>query len=124
MAEVEGLPLQVPKLPTLRRYGLSLADWNAMAESQGCVCYVCEKLTKTGRLCVDHEHVKNWKKLLPEHRKLFVRGLLCFRCNTTFVGRGITTQRAERVAAYLRAYALRRPAEVPLPPKKLKGSKS
>ena len=123
MAEQEGLPLQVPKLNTLKKYGLGLKDWNAMAEAQGCVCFVCEKLTKTGRLCVDHEHVKSWKKLPPEQRKLFVRGLLCFRCNVTFVGRGVTIQRAERVAAYLRVYALRRPAEVPLPPKKLKGQK-
>lgn len=121
---VEGLPLQVPKLATVKKYGLSLEDWQALADAQGGVCYVCEKLTSTGRLCIDHEHVKNWKKLPPEQRKLFVRGLLCFRCNTTFVGRGVTIQRAERVAAYLRAYAQRRPAEVPLPPKKAKGSKS
>jgi hypothetical protein len=112
------LPLQVPKKATLSKYGLCLAEWQALADSQGGVCYVCEKLTTTGRLCIDHEHVKDWKKLLPEHRKLFVRGLLCYRCNTTFVGRGVTIQRAERVAAYLRLYASRRPIEIPRPPKK------
>lgn len=123
MAEQEGLPLQVPKKGTLDRYGLSFCEWQELADSQGRVCYVCEKLTSTGRLCVDHEHVKGWKKLPPHQRKLFVRGLLCFRCNTTFVGRGVTIQRAERVAAYLRIYASRRPAEVPAVPKKAKGKK-
>lgn len=121
MSAAAELPLQVPKLATIKKYGLSLEEWQALADAQGGVCYVCEKLTSTGRLCIDHEHVKNWKRLPPEQRKLFVRGLLCFRCNTTFVGRGVTIQRAERVAAYLRAYAARRPAEVPAPPKKSKG---
>jgi hypothetical protein len=102
---------------------LNLDEWKALAESQGGVCYVCETLTTTGRLCIDHEHVKDWKKLLPEHRKLFVRGLLCFRCNTTFVGRGVTIRRSERVAEYLKLYSSRRPAEVPPVPKKAKKGK-
>lgn len=85
---------------------------------------MCKQKPKKGRLCIDHEHVKNWKKMDPCHRKLFVRGLLCFRCNTTFVGRGVTIERSQQVVMYLQAYALRRvdPTTVQ-PAKKPKGKK-
>lgn len=80
-----------------------------MADSQEHACFVCKVPPKKERLCIDHDHVKNWKKLPPETRKLYVRGLLCWRCNTTFLGRGITIERAENVVAYLKAYEARRP---------------
>lgn len=101
-------PLQTPKKPTLDRYGLSYEEWRRMADEQGEACFVCKQKPKKGRLCIDHEHVKNWKKMLPEHRKLFVRGLLCFRCNTTFVGRGVSIERSQQVVLYLQKYEARR----------------
>lgn len=97
--------LREPKPPTLRRYGLSLDEWRAMAERQGYVCFVCEKEPSTGRLCIDHFHVKGWKKMPPEERKKYVRGLLCWFCNHSYVGRGITVAKARRVVAYLEAFA-------------------
>lgn len=112
-------PLKTPTSSTLSKYGLSEAEWRVMADAQGEACFVCIQKPTKGRLCIDHEHVKGWKKLAPEHRKLFVRGLLCFRCNTTFVGRGITIERANAVARYLEQYQARRPLEVP----KAKGKK-
>lgn len=117
-------PLQTPTKPTLDRYGLSYEEWRRMADEQGEACFVCKQKPKKGRLCIDHEHVKNWQKMEPCHRKLFVRGLLCFRCNTTFVGRGVTIERSQQVVVYLQTYASRRvdPATVQ-PVKKPKGKK-
>lgn len=99
-----------PKPATLRRYGLSLEDWLAILAAQGGACAVCEKVPTTGRLCVDHEHVRGWKKMPPEQRKQYVRGLLCFFCNHYYVGRAITVQKAANVLAYLQAYGARREA--------------
>jgi hypothetical protein len=80
-----------------------------MADAQNHACAVCKQEPTKGRLCIDHEHVKKWKKMPPDERVKFVRGLLCYRCNTTFVGRGITVERSRGVTAYLEAYQLRRP---------------
>lgn len=59
-----------------RLYGISLDEYNAMADSQNNVCAICltpEKRSAYGerpRLVVDHNHVTNK-----------VRGLLCASCN-------------------------------------------
>jgi hypothetical protein len=104
------MPVQTPKKATLQKYGLSEAEWQVMADAQGHRCFVCEKTPTTGRLVIDHEHVKGWKKMPPEQRKLYVRGLLCWVCNHYYVGRGITVAKAENVVRYLSLYAARRPA--------------
>jgi hypothetical protein len=49
----------------------------------------------------------------PEQRRLYVRGLLCWRCNTTFVGRGITVERSRAVTVYLEQFETRRPESLP-----------
>jgi hypothetical protein len=52
-------------------YGITLADFNAMLESQAGLCAVCCEPMKPGRnTCVDHDHKTG-----------AVRGLLCSRCN-------------------------------------------
>jgi hypothetical protein len=94
---------------TLRKYGLTLEDWRALAEKQGYVCAVCELEPKSGRLVIDHEHVKGWKRLKPEKRRWYVRGLLCWFCNHSYVGRCITINKARNVLAYLERYQLREP---------------
>ena len=99
----------VPSQATLNKYGLTVDDWQKICQKQQNVCYVCHKLTSTGRLCIDHEHVKGWKNLPPEKRKLYVRGLLCWVCNHYFVGRGITVEKSQHVTQYLQEYGLRRP---------------
>lgn len=45
----------------------------------------------------------------PEKRKLYIRGLLCFWCNKTYVGRAITVKKAERVLEYLKQFEERKP---------------
>jgi hypothetical protein len=101
--------LQQPSLPTLKRYGLSLEDWTKIAEAQNKACFVCEKVPTKGRLCIDHEHVKGWKKMPPDQRKLYVRGLLCWVCNHYYLGRGITIPKAANVVRYLELYETRKP---------------
>ncbi len=94
-----------PSALTLAKYGLSEDHWRELLWRQDSVCAVCKKAPTTGRLCIDHDHVRGWKKLPPEKRRLYVRGLLCFWCNSRYVGRSITVAKAENVVAYLKAHA-------------------
>ncbi len=97
----------MPTPPTLAKYGLSLEDWQAYADRQGRVCAVCRKLPASGRLCIDHEHVRGWKKMPLDERKTFVRGLVCHQDNHAFLRRGMSVDRALAIAAYLRAFEQR-----------------
>jgi hypothetical protein len=63
----------------LRKFGITLDEYERMAEMQGHVCAICgegesvnHRGTKTSRLAVDHDHQTG-----------AVRALLCFRCNTS-----------------------------------------
>ena len=94
----------IPSDTTLKKYGLSKLEWQARLVWQRGVCAICKKLPKTGRLCIDHEHVKGWKKMPPEERKKYVRGLLCWVCNHYYCGRGITIDKAENLVRYLGDY--------------------
>lgn len=94
----------VPKEITLLKYGLTATEWNQILASQKGVCAVCKKLPPSGRMCIDHEHVKGWKKMLPMDKRNYVRGLLCWTCNFNYCGRGITIQRAQNVVNYLTRY--------------------
>jgi len=97
---------QVPSAATLAKYGLTADEWLAIFERQGGVCAVCRKLPSTGRLNVDHEHVKGWKKLPADERKKYVRGLLCYVCNHRVLTRGVTVERLRGAVEYLsRGYA-------------------
>jgi len=58
----------------------------------------------------DHEHTKGWKQMPPEERAEYVRGLTCWFDNHSYLGRGITIEKAQNVVAYLKRYAARRPA--------------
>lgn len=98
---------RIPQRGTLRRYGMTALDWLLVLKRQGGVCAVCRKLPANGRLCVDHDHVKGWKKMSAADRKRHVRGLLCFWCNSRYVGRSITLEKAENVVNYLRSHAER-----------------
>ncbi len=101
--------VKIPSKPTLKKYGLSVEEWQAILDRQGGVCAVCKKEPPSGRLVTDHEHVKNWKKMPPEQRKLYVRGLLCWTDNHYTLGRAVTIAKLENGAQYLRDYAARRP---------------
>lgn len=98
------IEIKEPSKATLSKYGLSLEDWRELAEKQESCCFVCRKIPSKGRLCIDHEHVKGWKKMPPEQRKLYVRGLLCWVCNHYYLGRGINIEKAKNVVEYLIKY--------------------
>jgi hypothetical protein len=97
---------QPPLKATLKKYGLTVEGWRAILVAQGGACAVCEKVPN-GRLCIDHDHIRGWKKLPPEKRKLHIRGLLCWFCNHSYVGRAITVRKSKNVTAYLEAHEKR-----------------
>ena len=64
---------QYARLWRLKRYGISLAQFDAMLEAQDGKCAVCGSTSpggKHGRFAVDHNHATG-----------VVRGLLCWMCN-------------------------------------------
>lgn len=65
-----------------KTYGITLAEFNAKLKQQGGGCEVCG-MTDC-RLCLDHIHVKGFKKMPPAEKKKYVRGIACFMCNTGF----------------------------------------
>lgn len=99
--------IHIPSKATLRKYGLDSRAWLDLLESQGGVCAICKKVPQTGRFRTDHFHIKGWKKMKPEKRRLYVRGLTCWWCNKSYLGRGITIEKALNMAAYLQAFAVR-----------------
>ena len=77
----------------VRKYGMTMDDFDAMLASQGGVCAICGGAHRGSgaRFHVDHDH--KTKK---------VRGLLCGKCNTAIGLLNDDPDRAERAAAYLR----------------------
>lgn len=105
--QAPGRPIQVPSKVTLRKYGLDAQAWLAILEAQGWTCAICKKVPKTGRFVTDHHHAKGWKKMKPEKRRLYVRGLTCWWCNKNYIGRSISVEKASNVVLYLRAFQAR-----------------
>ena len=99
---------RMPTKPTLKKYGITEEDWRAILDRQGGGCGVCGLVPESGTLHIEHEHVRGWKKMPPENRKRFVRGLCCFTCNTRWVGRGATPQKLRAAAQYLEEYDRRK----------------
>lgn len=130
MPKLTVRPVPPPTLPTLRRYGLTPADWDAMVRRQRGVCPVCRQPFGDRRLVVDHEHVAGFKarrrrkarrvrngeratvrvRVMPQdERRRHVRGILHAWCNG-YVRAWLTLDRAESILEYLRAHEARRNA--------------
>lgn len=80
----------------LRKYGLTIADYDAMLSAQHGRCAICAR-TNSGdsrghRYHVDHCHATGR-----------VRGLLCSNCNLGIGKFGDSADRLERAAMYLRS---------------------
>jgi hypothetical protein len=101
------MSLKPPSKQTLKKYGLSLDDWTAILDRQGWCCAICKKVPSTGRTIIEHEHCKGWKRMPPDQRKRYVRGVTCWTCNTQYLGRGITIEKARNVVAFLEAHGRR-----------------
>jgi Autographiviridae endonuclease VII len=74
------------------KYGISLADYEAMLRRQGGVCGICKRKPGKRRLCVDHDHKTGQ-----------VRGLLCGRCNSGNGFYGDDPRLTRAATAYLEA---------------------
>ena len=94
--------IRPPSIKTLCRYGLSMAEWMAMAGTGH--CRICGRQPSTGRLVVDHEHVKGWKKMHPDQRKSYVRGLTCWNCNYRYLAKGMSLTVAQNLVNYFLRY--------------------
>lgn len=94
-----------PSIGTLRKYGLTAADWLSILRRQGGGCGVCGRRPPTVLLCIDHEHVRGWRKLKPQERRRHVRGIACYHCNHRLLGRFITIDGIKLALVYLKAYA-------------------
>lgn len=94
-----------PAPSTLKRYGLTLEDWMTLYERQEHRCPICGRLfDETVKPCIDHLHVPRWKKLKPEERKKYVRGLLCIYDNQRILPKGMTLQKAMNLVVYLQEF--------------------
>jgi hypothetical protein len=83
----------------MRKYGISLEQYNNMFQIQNGLCGICGKKESTRRrkktegnerLAVDHCHETG-----------VVRGLLCFKCNTAIGSLGDNEEMVMRVIFYL-----------------------
>lgn len=74
-----------------RKYGITLAEYNAKLAAQGDRCDVCRKHKSEFKknLAVDHNHKTNK-----------IRGLLCGFCNHRLVGK-YTLETATKIYLYL-----------------------
>lgn len=116
MDRPEGIDERIdpPTQATLRKYGGTPELWWEVLVRQGGVCPICGKVptpnATTGkvRFVIDHEHVRGWKKMPPELRWQYVRGITCWFCNGTYLGRAMNILKAQNVVTYLQAYKYRR----------------
>ncbi|WP_204042742.1 endonuclease VII domain-containing protein [Acrocarpospora phusangensis] len=76
----------------VKRYGISLADYDQMLADQDFACAICDRAhnDEQGPLYVDHCHATGR-----------VRGLLCRPCNTAIGHFEDNRQRLIQAAAYL-----------------------
>ncbi len=102
-----GELIHVPCVETLNKYGLDAQSWLAILEAQGWRCAICHRVPDSGRMMTDHWHRPDWKKLAAKNRRKYVRGITCWWCNKSYLGRGITEEKALNMYAYLRAFSVR-----------------
>lgn len=89
----------------LRKYGITLEEYQDMVAMQDGKCAICKKATEI--LHVDHRHLPpdDWKHMLPADKKKYIRGLLCFNCNTGIGNLQDNIEIIESAAIYLRTGA-------------------
>lgn len=77
----------------LRKYGITLTQYNQLLKKQGGGCAICGKTPeKEGKsLAVDHSHKPPFE----------VRGILCAYCNHRLVGRHTDPDLLSRIARYI-----------------------
>ena len=106
--EALALGIKAPSQRALDNYGLTADEWLALLKEQDWKCPICEKTERLWN--TDHDHAPGWKKMPPEERKTYVRGVLCWYCNHRRVDSRMTAAEAFRIARYLERYEKRRGA--------------
>jgi hypothetical protein len=89
-----------PSPARLRRYQMTLADWNDLWVLQEGKCYLCQVLFSDDikRVHIDHDH-RCCGSLRACYRCL--RGLACSRCNLVIGMVGESAELLKRIALYL-----------------------
>ena len=76
--KVEAYREKAKALELKREFGITPGEYDALLERQNGVCACCGKPERNGRrLAVDHCH-----EFEREIGEIYVRGLLCFKCNS------------------------------------------
>lgn len=109
--EIHSYDPEFARIMTLRRYGLTPAQFNALLEAQGHRCAVCRTAKPGGQgWHVDHDHTCcNTRKRSCGR---CIRGILCTRCN---IGIGNFKDDPDIIQAainYITAYRTRRLSSV------------
>lgn len=99
--------MKVPSPVTLKKYGLSEKEWTDLYLINKGNCPICGRVLE--KPVVDHLHVRNWKKMKPEKRKMYVRGLPCNYCNRRRLAKGMTLEIARNIVTYLERFEARMP---------------
>lgn len=109
--------IKAPSRQTLKKYGLDLTDWLILVEDSNLVCPICKR--RFGEIygnskrplmpVIDHVHIRNFKRMKPEKRRMFVRGLPCNYCNRRRLGRGMDLKIARNIVTYLERYENKKP---------------
>ena len=105
---MDNLYMKTPTKVTLDKYGLTEDLWIEMLQEQGGVCYICQKMPSKKRFVIDHQHVPNYKKLSPEKKRAYIRAILCWWCNKSYMGKGITLEKAQNMITLLKEYEERK----------------
>lgn len=84
------LLIEMRQATTVRRYGITRGQIQAMAQAQGGLCALCRKAPGGRGLQVDHDH---------ESGK--VRGLLCMPCNVALGALGDNQKGLMRALSYV-----------------------
>lgn len=82
----------------LRRYGISVAQYESLLAAQNGVCAICLREPKRGYLHVDHDHT--CCKGQRSHG-CCVRGLLCADCNLAIACLSDDPERLKRALIYI-----------------------
>ena len=102
--------MKAPSRATLKKYGMTEALWKQKYIMQAGLCGLCEKPLDGKPINIDHQHVRKWKKLMPERRRLYVRSLLHSACNRWLLGPcrfGFKAEHYRMAADYLERWASR-----------------
>ena len=95
----------MPSKQTLRKYGLSLEQWSELIASQGYACPICHrKFDEKVKPCIDHLHVRNYKNMKPEKKRMYVRGICCNFCNRRLLAKGMNLEKAKSIVSYLEKF--------------------